>query len=355
MKKRNLIVVNTYFQLITAVNMVMNNLSNDINDIVITDVSVGMKEKVESLKKSNIFENVYFFQTRELINGNKIKKYLLYLFNRNKILQNKISIKYDCLLFSNLEVFTYCLIDELFSKNKELTCSIYEEGFSTYTIEGKNNKINTLLRFLLFRKNIDKSIRSIYLYHPNLLCYKTNCILEQIPNLDKNNNILKNVLNSVFDYKKEKIKQKFLFFEEPFYCDNAGIDDFTLINDIANVVGKDNLIVKPHPRNKVDRFSKLGIAVWENTGIPWEIYQMNEDYEDKVFLTISSNCILASKLFFNENIKSYLLYNCTNKMSDAVTSNYCEYINLIKNNLNFENMVIPNNKEEFLNNLRSDI
>lgn len=347
MKKRNLIIANTYFQLITAINLALNNLSKDINDIVVTDCSIGMDEKIDLIKKNNLFENVYFFESRKLINDKKVKKYLNYLFNRKKILNNRINNFYDEIIFYNLDILCYSLIDELYKNNKRLICSRYDEGFSTYTIDRKNNKINDILRFLLFKKNINKSIKKIYLYHPELLCYKTNYKIKKIPNIDKKNLQLKESLNSIFNYKEYNFKQKYIFFEESFFCDNKGIEDYDLIMNIVEIVGKENLIIKLHPRNRVDRFSEQGIKVWESTGIPWEIYQMNEDYSNKIFMTISSGSILASKLYFNENIESYFLFNCTKKMSDMVTCNFYKYLDLMKQNNIFDSIKIPKNDKAF--------
>ena len=355
MKKRNLIIANTYFQLITAINLALNNFSKDINDIVVTDCSVGMKDKVKLIKKSGLFDNVYYYESKKIINDHKVKKYLKYLLNRKSILNGKIKNIYDEIIFYNLDVLCYTLIDELNKNNKKLKCSRYDEGFSTYTIDRKNNKINNILRLILFKKNINKAINKIYLYHPELLCYETSYEIEKIPNINKNNNILKSSLNSIFDYKKFDFTQKYLFFEESFFCDNKGIEDFDLIMNVANIVGKENLIIKLHPRNKEDRFSKLGIKVWDNFGIPWEIYQMNEDYSNKIFLTISSGSILASKLYFNENIKSYFLYNCTEKMSDMVNDNFLKYLEMLKNNFDMNCITIPDSEDEFYKSLSRSI
>lgn len=354
MKKRNLIIANTYFQLITAINLVLNNFSNDITDLVITDCSVGMKNKATLIKKNKLFNKVIYYESKAINNGNKIKKYLLYLFDRNKIIGNEIQAKYDEILFNNLNVLTYSVIDELYSKNPNIICSIYDEGFSTYTIRRKSNIINDFLRKIMFKKSINKSIKKIYLYHPYLLCYKSNLQTIKINNLDKKNIQMKKILNNIFDYKKPNFDKKIIFFEESFFCDNKSIDDFQLIKDICKVVGKENIIIKLHPRNKIDRFSKLNIDVWKDNNIPWEIYQMNEDYNNKIFMSISSGSMLASKLYFNENIKTYFLFNCTKKMSDVVTKKFYDYLECIRKNLNFDNIYIPKTKAEFLNKMKEE-
>lgn len=352
MKKRNLIIANTYFQLITAINIVINNLKDDLNDIIITDISVGSESKAEKLKNLKIFHNVYYITYKELNSGNKIKKYIKYLFNRKTILHNQFSTFYDDLIFYNLNILTYSLIDELYKYNKNLVCFRYDEGFVTYTINLKNNNFNNIIRVILGKTNINKLIKRVFLYHPKLVCYEHNYQIVSIPILDKKDIKLKNILNNVFDYKKINIPQKYIFLEESFFCDNQDINDYDLILKIANIVGKDNLIIKLHPRNKVNRFKDIGIHTWGENNIPWEVIQMNEDFHDKIILTISSNSLLASKLYFNEDIKSYYLFKCTNKVPKLVTNSYLDYLNKIKNTIGLDNIMIPNSEDELMNYLK---
>ena len=124
---------------------------------------------------------------------------------------------------------------------------------------------------------------------------------------------------------------------------------------IADIVGKENLLVKLHPRNKVDRFSKYGITTNKTIGMPWEVIQMNNNFSDKVFLTIASGSVLASKLYFGDNIKTYLLFNCTNKMSNMVGEEYFAYLKKVQEKFGIDDFYIPNNKIEFLNTLKKEV
>lgn len=353
MKNKNLIIVNTYFQLITAINLALNNLKDCDNDLVLTDITVGAKNKIEKLKKMKIFDNIYFIEYKKLNSTNKFKKNLVYLLKRSVIIKNYFSTAYDKLFFYNYDILTYSIFDELNKKNKKLRCARFDEGIGTYTIDASKFK-GKILRLIFLKKNINKSIDDIYLYHPELLCYKNDKKLVKIPILSKNDTILKNILNELFDYKKEHFSQKYIFFEEAFFNDKKDIDDYELILKIAEVVGKDNLIIKLHPRNKINRFSELGIPTWKNSEIPWEVIQLNENYQDKIFLSISSGAILMSKLFFKEQVKSYYLFNCTNHMSYLVTDNFHNYLNKIDETIGLNNIIIPNNKEDFIKKLNSE-
>lgn len=352
--KRNLIIINTYFQLITAINLVLNNLKNDVNDLILTDRSVDMEKKVEIIKKLNICENVIYIKSKKnCTEKNKIKKYFKYLFNRKEILTCKLENKYDSLFFFNYDLLTYAVFDELYSRNNEIVCNKYDEGYITYLNETQNNKLNKIIRTMCGKKDIDKFIKKIYLYHPQLLCYKPKCEIEKIPSLDRKEKLIE-IYNKIFEYKNEFIKQKYIFFEESFFCDKKGIDDMEIILKIAEVIGKENLLVKLHPRNKIDRFEKYNIATNKTIGIPWELIQMNNDFSEKVLMTISSGSVLASRLYFNDNIKTFLLFNCTNTMSDMVNDKYLEYMDNVKDCFGMEDFSIPQNENEFLKDLRED-
>ena len=356
MKKRNLLITNTYFQLITAINLAVNHFNNDKNDLILTDRSVGMKEVGDKLKKYDIFDNILYIQSKDICTDkNKIKKYMTYLFNRKKIIGNTLSEKYDCLLFFNFDLLTYSVFDELNKSNKNLICKRYEEGYIAYIRETKNNNINQLLRKLFFKRDIEKSIESLYLYHPDLLCYDLKYKTEQIKLINKEDEKLKEVYNYIFDYKKETIKQKYIFFEESFFCDNKDIDDLELVLKIAEIVGKENLLVKLHPRNTIDRFKKYGIQTNKTIGIPWEVIQMNNDFSDKVFFTISSGSVLASKLYFGDNITTYLLFNCTEKMSDMITEETLNYLEKMNKKFGIKDFIIPKNKQEFIDSLKEQL
>ena len=72
------------------------------------------------------------------------------------------------------------------------------------------------------------------------------------------------------------------------------VEDEEILDKISNIVGKDNLFVKIHPRNPINRFKRKGYKTNENTTVPWEIVALNMDIENKVLLTIASGSALTS-------------------------------------------------------------
>ena len=65
--------------------------------------------------------------------------------------------------------------------------------------------------------------------------------------------------------------------------------------------------------------------------------------------------MLASKLYFGDNIKTYLLFNCTDKMSDMVTEETFEYLKKMNEKFDMKDFIIPKNRKEFIDILEKQV
>lgn len=79
---------------------------------------------------------------------------------------------------------------------------------------------------------------------------------------------------------------------------------------VANLVGKDNLLIKIHPRDLRTIYSDNGFNVDKNSLIPWEAIQLSSDFSDKVFLTINSGSVLSGSTMSEKPVKTFICINC---------------------------------------------
>ena len=85
--------------------------------------------------------------------------------------------------------------------------------------------------------------------------------------------------------------------------------EFAILRDIAEVVGKDNLIVKLHPREENrQRYADLGVTIDTNSDIPFEIIQLVRDFSDNVFITCLSGSVLNFASILPERTRTYFTY-----------------------------------------------
>lgn len=76
----------------------------------------------------------------------------------------------------------------------------------------------------------------------------------------------------------------------------------------SEIVGKDRIIVKLHPRTGLDRFTRRGYTVLPKEYVPWELYAMNEFVQNNVYLSNSSTAAITSKLVFGITTPCINLY-----------------------------------------------
>lgn len=346
MKRRTLFVCNTPFQIIVALTLKYGEFKNDIVDIIISDHMNDSLTLFNRIKDSKVFDNVLYVKssnyTRKKENTIENKMDLLkYLICPGYYLKKYIEIneKYDMILGANIERFFALLVYSLSKKNKNLKVRIFEDGYVSYTklmesyIEWVNvsHKVS-IIEKLVGRKNICKCLDGIYLFEPELICWSPNFNIYGIDKRIVNNKEYIKNLNFIFNYEnlKDDYDKKVIFFEESFFAENINIGDIEIVDEIAKIIGKENIIIKIHPRNKINRFKEQGFCTNINTSIPWEVIALNNNFNNTTLITISSSAVLAPRIIFNQQIKTILLYEVMGKKSPYIDESCEKYLNKLK-------------------------
>lgn len=358
---RKVIVAETPYQIIVAM-VIKKQYSNkdDKVDLIITDTFNGYTKVKENINKIAIFNNVYIAEIRNSIVNKSITstlKKIAYVFNLKKMIVDtldNIGI-YDEMYCWNYDVFTSNLRSYFVLKNKNLKFFIYDEGYISYfpmdevmpnkgfsKIIEYRNKIIGLSHII--RKNID----GILLFEPNLLIYKPKC---EILTLDRNifySNEFKKIIQNIFDTSKvaKNYNKKIIIFEEAMFSNSNEFDDEKVILNIVNKVGKENVLIKLHPRTKEDRFSKLGIKTLGNDGIPWEAITLTSDFSNKVLIAISSGSIVNYRLTYGKNMRAIMMFKLFKTNLRQLSNDYDVFWNKLKSNYPDGGIYIPESIEE---------
>ncbi|MBR0204037.1 MAG: hypothetical protein IJQ56_06715, partial [Synergistaceae bacterium] len=199
----------------------------------------------------------------------------------------------------------------------------FEEGLLAYlsmldfpVINSKNSRA-----FIAIQKMLNRNTRiflndKVACFYPELLCalYAQQGVTDipeciKIPAVTCDENFLK-ILNTTFDYNPavHEFPQKYIYFATAAYSDEIYYGELDLVLKIADLVGRDNLLVKMHPRDKSDIYEKAGLAVSRDTSVPWEVIQLNHDFSKHVFLSMISSSIVNVMAMKNESIPAYFLY-----------------------------------------------
>lgn len=317
---RVLIMCSSAFQIITAVRISNSVLNSAEIDVVITDHLADRDVLKNRISAVGFFSNVFTMETKSY--DWKYWKFSLFGLHSNKeIIQRFPEIenrKYDAFFFANTGSGSVASCMATFLKERDYAhLCMYEDGFASYgpVYKGEFDKVfygKNLKQKIIYGINkpaifyVDK----YYVSEPEILLdWNYPFEIVEIPVL---NSSAIQILNRIYNYEQcvDQYKEKYIFFEESYFADKIEVDDISIVNYIARIVGKENILIKIHPRNAVNRFAKLGYLTNTDTSIPWEVIALNIDIKDKVLITIASGSSITS--YFVSGVqarKSILLYD----------------------------------------------
>ncbi len=318
--KKILIVCNTAYQIMVATQLRHFFFKTDEVHLLVSNHMNNSEAIAENVKQTHFFDNVIYVQNKKLVvkqgskfrairrTTNRIKETILNL----KIIKHLVKTNgyYDELCVSNISIFTILLLHRL--KRKNVRLSIFEDGFSTYCRSFKNSDRASTIHRLLNKNGMLGDAERLFLFNPQLLEWNFGGKVIALPKFSRENNEIKAQLNQTFqlsNIKDDYSTVKYLFMEESFFADGFKVNDVELVQKIAEKTNINDVCVKLHPRNSINRFEPLGIKTNINFDIPWELIILNQDIEKITLLTISSSSALTPYLIFDLPVKSISMLN----------------------------------------------
>lgn len=328
---KRLFICNTYMQLIMAVHMKLTLFKNDETDLWLSDCSNGATEVAKRLQNTHLFRDVKLkiwnnkFYTQSPIYD--IWDVFSYSFTTLNI---KTIDFYDEILFYNPILDIFAISDYYRQKKHHVKWSCFDEGIFSYNtnlIGGKRYKLCRLIRNMTMRYDPFLHISAFYCMFPQLKTTHLDWELILVPSIEEDKDKLINVLNAVFDFYPLNLPQ-YIYFASSSDIDGNPYGETEFVLKLANLLGKNNFIVKTHPRDKRSIFQDYSIKTLQESYIPWEVIQLNMNTTSNVLLTLTSGSFISITAMMNEqgkNIKGYFLYNTHNWNSHYYT-NRCKEI-----------------------------
>lgn len=333
-KQENILLLcNSVYQVMMGIHLVMTHYKNDKVDIIVSDTIKDYEDISKRIKATNLFNQVLTgrIKTYSYYEEPKIsilKKCYFNMFPYRKITQYvNLKNSYDTVLFSSLNRFSKLLINVLKNNklhspigNKKIRLILYEDGTATYSkiYEERyyNKKFSTftaILKSIIFHKiSIYGNIDELLVFEPSLICWKPPFPIKAIAKLTPANIQYRLYLNQIFDYEKkhEKFNRGIIYFEDSYHAMGHNIDDFEVLERIAAKIGKEKIIVKVHPRSNVNRFKEAGYFTNSQWNIPFELYLLNQDFSDYIFVTVGSGSVSNAAIIFSKQIMSISIMDC---------------------------------------------
>ena len=291
--KRVLITCCTPYQLLVAAQVLYAYYPDCQADLIVTDQMSGSRKVFEACRDSGRFGHVYYLEEKRLNNlprGENLKNIVKGALFPQGLLEDFLRLEqaYDVFLFSNISLMNQYLILGLKRKNPQVQWFLFEDGASTYSsqVGGLVLSASPKVRMQLYAV---QKLSGVYLFHPEELSWKAPCPVYGLPGKYAPETLA--FLNRAFQYDSmpDRYDRPVLFFEESYPCDGVEIGDVALMDRVAELVGKENIFVKIHPRNRENRFEQAGYATNRDTAMPWELIVLNSSFERTLFMTVGSS------------------------------------------------------------------
>lgn len=339
-KMKILFVVETEYQLFNILNLKINYFNDVTSDIVFLS-TVNLTKYIEKIRALALFENIFetsfsgFEDRDELAEiDNKVKA-------KNPEKYDKmisISAKYTDFFMPTPGVTYQKMIYYMLINHGSLPrVHIFEEGLASYTEDiVQKLKWNIDDSVVVKRKRIGTNLSSIFLYMPKLYSGSEND-LSKILMPTVYSDTFRMAIYNVFG-KGTPIEEKYIYFNEPFMRDGLVSNEIQILDNISEIVGKENIAIKLHPQSKGIKklFEAHGYHVLEDNNIPWEIYTLFYDVDDKVLLSISSNAIFSPFIICNKYLQVISLLEVMNlsRRAHAISTNYHVFLRKIREEMN---------------------
>ena len=353
---RVLIVVNSIYQLLSAVHLKKTILDERAADLIVTDITPRAKEYLSRLEQTRLFDRCIFAATRDFN-----KKYAVGkpeeisegFSNIDAILRWSLSDElsdYSEICFSNFDTFVRMLA----CKYYDAPCCFtwYEDGFSSYVIDYLRENRAAVNRHPEGRKIRDK-VTQVLLYEPQLAMRNDGLANKPMPKISREDQALKELLNFIFDYKPSSQSADVIFLEQSFRAEGLKNNDIDLMRECQQAAGPGRFVVKPHPRNPENLPFQLGLTRKYESDAPWELFLLNEDPARKTIVTVCSNAALTGRIVFGLDINTVMLYRLFHGkvlwQEDEVLK---RYLQKFRRQFAGENYYVPETVYELRNTLR---
>lgn len=278
-------------------------------DIYIFGMFPGYAEVANRIRKENIFTNTYAVNA-EIFGAPGRKGAFIQMVKCRETVSAFLSddIIYRTLYASSRSHIKNLLLHELLRRNKDLQIVVYDDGLGMYA---KDSHVLNTTKI----RGIAEKLFGWDLYQPERMSFMVNMpdLFEkpdylqqskviQMPRLPWNTKNRKLFMNVFGATDNDIINERVIIFDSlrgfnPLRDKTMRTLD-SCFDQAAEVFGKNNVIMKPHPKS-CERTS-ADVVLYENAGIPMEVlYAGMTQLDEKVLIAYASSAVYTPKMFFD--------------------------------------------------------
>ncbi len=295
-------IVNTHSQLLAALRLRLSSREGEAT-LILTDRTPAFEALSERLREEKIFSKTAFVPVkargadtwrdcgprgiRDMISG------------EGKLFAEALAgtAPAEVFYYHNLDVASHLLYAALEKRGPAPRCLRFEEGLFSYrtpeTVSRAFYAAVYLPRRLLGKGNLAERTEAFLCAVPG--CYPGRLPARPLPPPPEGDR-WPALLRRLYGLGEEKIvfPCRYLYFSGVFDFEGGRpIGELDLLCRLADRAGREDLLVKVHPRDDPRRFTDRGLRTAPRSEVPWEVLRECADLTDITLLTALSQSVLS--------------------------------------------------------------
>lgn len=307
----NIFLCKTPMQILRALQLTYYEKDFENSDICIFNTFENAEHLYKRLIKIEIFHSVYFFKNNDFLKRNF--NYLRSILCMNDFNRHIWNNTYSSITIFNSDTYDGFSAYNILKKKTEVW--FVEDAPMIYSYQVPSRR-NVLLYKLIGLEFPILKVNRWYFSVPEKMHRTNNAQVFKLKPLNKDDKDFVSIVNKVFDYTPDDTinKTDVFIMEECFFTDGLmeKSSDYQLYKSLKDEFNSLFFTVKLHPRTKINRFKNEFNCIQKST-IPWEVFLLNEEIDNKIFLSISCTTMLSPKLLFDKEYRCILLYKFIGK------------------------------------------
>lgn len=308
---KKLIICDTNYQLFVAIQLKLTLFAEECVDIWVSDHSRNMEKVCNNLREVGYFDNVKYINTKTNAYNTNVKKIIMDVISYGILDFYECDVDlYEEIIFYGIDLNIYGIYNYYSSIGHHVVWSRFEEGLFSYETDfsfGRRVKLTKRVREMLRKTDICNQISRYYCFFPELKMNKWKWDIIGIPQNMVCDKEFVNNFNKIYNYIPSNIPQKYIFFASATDIEGNPYGETELVLELVEKYGKQNFLVKMHPRDNRNVYEQNGISVMRESFIPWEVMQLNMDMNDKMLLTSNSGAFISICAICGTNVSAKLM------------------------------------------------
>lgn len=316
--KKNLFILESLTNLMIAIK-IRSMYKSELFDIVIPSHVRTLVELKDKGLFDSVFDHVFCADYNSAYNVARKLKVILDIKKGIRLYFGcDISNDYSDLFFWNPSELFFVLNAYFNFSNADVRVHIYADAFGGYIVDSpdspqdyagqcwddypvfKNGFWNVLFKTRYRTRYVRDMDYDFYMMKADLSIIKRNHAVVEIPSLDLANDL--ELINHVYNYRNDnKIDYRWIVLTNVWGERHDVEIEKRILQEVITALPSVDTIIKPHPRYGAEFFGSFNVNVIE-ADFPLELYLMNNNVEDKVFISDESSAILFSALVLDIRI-----------------------------------------------------